>query len=137
MRRYEPQMVRRVMHPQTAAVLLTMLRNVVKRGTGTNAQIPGYAVAGKTGTAEIVENGQYRTGEYVASFIGIVPADKPQYVVLINVERPRGLYYGGLVAAPAFRELAGRVLWREGILARRVATEARPPARVNTSPVQQ
>ncbi|HZV78223.1 MAG TPA: penicillin-binding protein 2 [Candidatus Binatus sp.] len=153
--RYEPQAVRRVMRPQTAAVLLTMLRNVVKRGTGTNAQIPGFAVAGKTGTAQIVENGHYELGEYVASFIGIVPADKPQYVVLINVERPRGAYYGGIVAAPAFRELARRVLWREGILSRRVesdvatdssarnrthagaAREARPAVQGNTSPAQQ
>jgi cell division protein FtsI/penicillin-binding protein 2 len=152
---YEPQAVRRVMRPQTAAILLTMLRNVVRRGTGTNAQIPGFAVAGKTGTAQIVENGQYELGEYIASFIGIVPADKPQYVVLVNVERPRGAYYGGIVAAPAFCELARRVLWREGILSRRpesdVATgstatgrthattgrEARPGVQGNTSPAQQ
>ena len=114
--RFEPEMVRRVMKPQTAATLLGMLRDVVKRGTGTNAAIAGYAVAGKTGTAQIVESGQYEPGEYVASFVGIVPADRPQYVILIDVERPRGAYYGGTVAAPAFRELARRVLWREGVL---------------------
>jgi stage V sporulation protein D (sporulation-specific penicillin-binding protein) len=115
-RRYLPEPVRRVMRPQTAATLLAMLRNVVRRGTGTNAAIAGYAVAGKTGTAQIVEHGQYEPGEYIASFIGIVPADRPQYVILVNVERPRGAYYGGTVAAPAFRELARRVLWREGVL---------------------
>jgi cell division protein FtsI (penicillin-binding protein 3)/stage V sporulation protein D (sporulation-specific penicillin-binding protein) len=131
------------MRPQTAAALLAMLRNVVRKGTGTNAAISGYAVAGKTGTAEIVAHGEYQPGEYIASFIGIVPADRPQYVVLVNVERPRGLYYGGLVAAPAFRELARRVLWREGVLPQRPvsalsetapAREAPAAARRNTSP---
>jgi cell division protein FtsI (penicillin-binding protein 3) len=138
-RRYDPQEIRRVMRPQTAAALLTILRNVVKVGTGTNAAIPGYAIAGKTGTAQIVERGGYEPGEYIASFIGIVPADKPQYVILVNVERPRGAYYGGIVAAPAFRELARRVLWREGILPKRAGgevverTEAPAPARGNTT----
>jgi cell division protein FtsI/penicillin-binding protein 2 len=141
--RYDPETIRRVMRPQTAAALLAMLRNVVRKGTGTNAAISGYAVAGKTGTAEIVAHGEYQPGEYIASFIGIVPADRPEYVVLVNVERPRGLYYGGLVAAPAFRELARRVLWREGVLPQRPvsalaenapAREAPAPARRNTSP---
>jgi stage V sporulation protein D (sporulation-specific penicillin-binding protein) len=130
-RRYQPEPVRRVMRPQTAATLLAMLRNVVRRGTGTNAAIDGYAVAGKTGTAQIVEGGQYEPGEYIASFIGIVPADRPQYVILVNVERPRGAYYGGTVAAPAFRELARRVLWREGVLPTRAAAvvyETRQPS---------
>jgi stage V sporulation protein D (sporulation-specific penicillin-binding protein) len=130
-RRYQPELVRRVMRPQTAAMLLALLRNVVKRGTGTNAAIAGYAVAGKTGTAQIVERGQYEPGEYIASFIGIVPADRPQYVILVNVERPRGAYYGGTVAAPAFRELARRVLWREGVLPTRadaVVYETRQPS---------
>ncbi|HXM18143.1 MAG TPA: penicillin-binding protein 2 [Candidatus Tumulicola sp.] len=129
-KQYTPDPVRRVMRPQTAAKLLAMLRDVVKRGTGSNAQIAGYAVAGKTGTAQIVEAGGYMPGEYVASFVGIVPADKPQYVVLVNVERPRGAYYGGVVAAPAFRELARRVLWREGVLPKRAdgADDALSPA---------
>lgn len=139
---YRPQTIRRVMRPQTAATLLSMLRTVVRLGTGTNAAIAGYAVAGKTGTAQIVERGQYQPGEYMASFIGIVPADKPQYVVLVNVERPRGAYYGGLVAAPAFRELARRVLWREGVLPKRGggvlgdASEAPASARGNMHPVR-
>ena len=135
-RRYQPEAMRRVMRPQTAATLLAMLRNVVKRGTGTNAAIAGYAVAGKTGTAEIVERGQYEPGEYIASFIGIVPADRPQYVILVNVERPRGAYYGGTVAAPAFHELARRVLWREGVLPTRadaVVYETRQPSEAQAS----
>jgi stage V sporulation protein D (sporulation-specific penicillin-binding protein) len=129
--RFTPEVVRRVMRPQTAATLLAMLRDVVRRGTGTNAAIAGYAVAGKTGTAQIVESGQYEPGEYVASFVGIVPADRPQYVILVDVERPRGAYYGGTVAAPAFRELARRVLWREGVLPARadaVVYESRQPS---------
>lgn len=120
-RRYQPEVVRRVMRPQTAAALLAMLRRVVAVGTGTNAAIAGYAVAGKTGTAQIVEGGRYQPGEYIASFVGIVPADRPAYVVFVNVERPRGAYYGGTVAAPAFRELARRVLLREGVSPKHVA----------------
>ena len=120
-RRYQPEVVRRVMRAQTAATLLAMLRRVVAIGTGANAAIAGYAVAGKTGTAQIVEGGHYEPGEYVASFVGIVPADRPAYVVFVNVERPRGAYYGGTVAAPAFRELARRVLLREGVSPKHVA----------------
>ncbi len=118
-KQFAPDPLRRVMRPQTAVKLLAMLRDVVKRGTGANAQIAGYAVAGKTGTAQIVEAGGYMPGEYMATFVGIVPADRPQYVILVNVERPRGAYYAGIVAAPAFRELARRVLWREGVLPKR------------------
>ena len=128
LQRYDPQIVRRVMSPQTAAELLAMLRDVVRRGTGKGVAIPGYALAGKTGTAQMVINGSYVAGAYAASFIGIVPADKPQYVVLVKVDRPRGYYYGSIVAAPAFRELARRVVWRENVLPRRAVEALTPPA---------
>ena len=117
----------RVMKPQTAAALLAIMRNVMMRGTGNAVHIPGYALAGKTGTAQMVVNGSYVPGAYVASFVGIVPADRPQYVVLVKIDRPQGEYYGSIVAAPAFAALASRVLWREGVLPKGAAASIDDP----------
>jgi cell division protein FtsI/penicillin-binding protein 2 len=99
---------RRVVTPAVAEQLMTMLRNVVDEGTGTAAEIPGYSVAGKTGTAAKpdLRNGGYSTYKYVASFVGIVPASNPHVVILVTVDEPRGSIWGGVVAAPAFREIA-------------------------------
>ena len=116
---YQPQAQGRVMSSQTAAELLKMLRDVFAHGTASAITMPGYDLAGKTGTAQMVVDGSYVQGAYTASFVGIVPADRPQYVILIKVDRPVGEYYGSIVAAPAFRDLASRVLWREGILPKR------------------
>ncbi|MDQ6780937.1 MAG: penicillin-binding protein 2, partial [Candidatus Eremiobacteraeota bacterium] len=126
--RYSPSVVRRTMSPQTAAALLAMLRDVVRRGTGKGIDIPGFAIAGKTGTAQMVINGSYVPGAYTASFVGIVPADKPEYVVLVKIDRPEGYYYGSLVAAPAFRELARRVLWRENVTPKHVPADLVDPS---------
>jgi len=115
---YRPEIIRRVIKPETSAALLTILRDVVKRGTGKAAQIPGYALAGKTGTAQMVIDGQYVMGAYTASFAGIIPADKPQYVIFVKFDRPQGQYYGSIVALPAFQQLASRVFWREGVMQR-------------------
>jgi cell division protein FtsI/penicillin-binding protein 2 len=124
--RFTPQPVRRVMSTQTAAELLSMLRDVVRRGTAKGVTIPGYALAGKTGTAQMVIDGSYVPGAYTASFVGIVPADRPQYVVLVKIDQPQGAYYGSIVAAPAFAELSRRVLWREGVTPRRIARTVDP-----------
>ena len=98
---------RRVVSRAVSATMLSMLRGVVLEGTGTEAAIPGYTVAGKTGTAaKIDSNGRYSTSRYVASFVGLVPATKPRLVVMVMVDEPRGNIYGGVVAAPAFREIA-------------------------------
>ncbi|HUG64445.1 MAG TPA: penicillin-binding protein 2 [Gaiellaceae bacterium] len=98
---------RRVVSPVVAEQMLDMLRGVVVEGTGTAAAIPGYTVAGKTGTAAKIEpSGRYSTSRYVASFAGLVPASKPELVVMVMVDEPRGGYYGGTVAAPAFRDIA-------------------------------
>ena len=84
-----------------------MLRGVVLEGTGTEAAIPGYTVAGKTGTAAKIDpDGTYSTSRYVASFVGMVPATKPKLVIMVMVDEPHGDIYGGVVAAPAFREIA-------------------------------
>jgi len=68
--------------------------------------VPGYALAGKTGTAEVAENGTYSETKYVASFIGFAPAQDPQLLVAVIVDQPQGEIYGGAVAAPAFGEIA-------------------------------
>ncbi len=97
----------RILSGRVAAQLLAMLRNVVSEGTGTLAAVPGYTVAGKTGTsAKPDERGGYSTTRYVASFIGLVPASKPRLVILVAVDEPQGAIYGGSVAAPAFQQIA-------------------------------
>jgi cell division protein FtsI/penicillin-binding protein 2 len=84
-----------------------MLKNVVREGTGTAAAIPGYYVAGKTGTAAKPDaDGGYSDSRYVASFVGFVPATRPRLVVLVTVDEPRGAIWGGVVAAPAFQQIA-------------------------------
>ncbi|MBV9719118.1 MAG: penicillin-binding protein 2 [Candidatus Eremiobacteraeota bacterium] len=116
MQRYSPQVVRRVFSERIASELRTFLRAVVLHGTGLTAQIPGYATAGKTGTAEMVVDGNYRAGYYAASFIGMVPYPHARYVIYVKVERPIGAYYGSLVAAPAFADIARAAMLHAGIL---------------------
>ncbi len=114
--RYGTEVERRVLSATTAATLRGFLRSVVTRGTGNpTAQVPGYTTAGKTGTAQIAENGAYRSGEYEASFIGMVPAENPRFVILTLIDRPRGAYYGSVVAAPAFAELARLAMLHAGV----------------------
>ena len=94
-----------------ARELTSMLQNVVLDGTGTLARIPGYHVAGKTGTAAKPDSqGGYSTSKYVASFVGFAPATRPRIVVLVTVDEPRGAIWGGVVAAPAFKAIAQQTL---------------------------
>jgi cell division protein FtsI/penicillin-binding protein 2 len=98
---------RRLVSTGVASELMTMLKDVVAEGTGTYAAMPGYQVAGKTGTAQKPDShGGYATGRYVASFVGIVPASRPRLVVLVTVDEPHGAIFGGVVAAPAFQQIA-------------------------------
>jgi cell division protein FtsI (penicillin-binding protein 3) len=98
---------RRLVSPQIAKELMMMLKDVVAEGTGQYAAMPGYQVAGKTGTAQKPDaQGGYATGRYVASFVGIVPASRPRFVILVAVDEPRGAIWGGTVAAPAFQQIA-------------------------------
>jgi cell division protein FtsI (penicillin-binding protein 3) len=96
---------RRVVSRHTADRMTAMFRDVVVEGTGTEAAIPGYTVAGKTGTANKAEHGRY-VQKYVASFVGLVPARKPRLAILVMVDEPRGQIWGGVVAAPIFRDIA-------------------------------
>jgi cell division protein FtsI (penicillin-binding protein 3) len=101
-----PPQRRRVVSPGVAQHILRMLQGVVRDGSGYRAAVDGYQVAGKTGTAEKPDERGYGTGNYVASFVGIVPASAPRLAILVLVDEPQGQYYGGMVAAPAFGELA-------------------------------
>jgi cell division protein FtsI (penicillin-binding protein 3) len=98
---------RRVISQDTARVLSKMLTGVVDEGTGANAAVPGYRVAGKTGTAQkpADDGSGYEAGAYVGTFVGYAPAEHPEVVVAIAVDEPREGYYGGTVAAPVFSEL--------------------------------
>ena len=95
---------RRLMSPAVDREVKAMLTGVVadQGATGTEAQIPGYTVAGKTGTAQVPTSHGYSTTDYTASFVGMVPASHPRLVVLVKVDDPRGSIFGGVVAAPAF-----------------------------------
>lgn len=104
----------RVIQPATAKTLLTMMQSVVNEGgTGTNAAIPGYLVAGKTGTAQAWEAGGKQG--ITSSFIGVAPADSPRIAVAVILHNPRSSVFGGVVAAPVFKEVAGYALQRLGV----------------------
>ncbi len=95
---------RRVVATETARQMLSMLTDAVQEGTGAEAQIPGYRVAGKTGTAQKAVHGGYSSSAYVASFVGIMPSNHPRLVILVAVDEPHPIW-GGVVAAPAVREI--------------------------------
>jgi cell division protein FtsI/penicillin-binding protein 2 len=98
----------RIISARTAAELRNMLIGVyADGGTASGAGIPGYVMAGKTGTANIAVNGRYSDSAYVASFVGMVPASHPQLLGLVVVDQPHGSIYGGSVAAPAFQKIVG------------------------------
>jgi cell division protein FtsI (penicillin-binding protein 3)/stage V sporulation protein D (sporulation-specific penicillin-binding protein) len=98
---------RRILAPGADYQLRTMLKGVVSdQGTAELAAIPGYTVAGKTGTAQKPGPNGYIPGAYVATFVGMVPASRPRLLVLVTIDEPHGQIYGGLVAAPAFEQIA-------------------------------
>src|SRR3954466_993080 len=97
----------RVISEQTSSQLRTMLEGVLAPGgTASEVSVPGYTLAGKTGTAQVAENGTYSETDYVASFVGFAPAQDPKLLVAVVVNKPRGDIYGGAVAARAFGEIA-------------------------------
>src|SRR5690606_13947029 len=100
---FGPRVVRRVVSPEVARSVAAALAEVVEEGTGRRASLETFAVAGKRGTARRVAAGRYERGAYTASFAGFFPAEDPQLVFLVKLDRPRGEYYGGLAAAPVTR----------------------------------
>jgi membrane peptidoglycan carboxypeptidase len=131
-----PRLVRRIAHPDgrvetlaapnaervlsedTARTVRNLMVGVVDHGTGRKAAIPGFVVAGKTGTAQKAGIGGYQAGRYVSSFVGFAPRENPRVVGLVLIEEPKGRYYGGDIAAPVFARVVSQAL---GIL--RVAPE--------------
>lgn len=114
-----PQVRRRVVSEKTASLVRNMMVAVTEPGgTGTRAALPGYHVAGKTGTAQKVDpvTGGYSPDKRVSSFVGFVPAENPALVVSVTVDEPQGKAYGGLVAAPVFARIAGQSLSHLNIL---------------------
>ncbi len=103
----------RVISRLAAAKLTEMLIQCVEGGTGKNAKIEGYLIAGKTGSAQVADSGGrgYLPNAFVASFIGFAPADNPRFTIAVVVNRPHGSHFGATVAAPAFREIAQKLLW--------------------------
>ncbi len=101
-----------VISPQTAAQVRTMLESVVgPEGTASKAQVPGYRVGGKTGTAEKIVNGHYSRTDNIGYFVGIAPMSKPRFIIAVMVDNPRGaLRTGGSVAAPTAADLAANAL---------------------------
>ena len=108
--------IRHAVDADTAAELTSLMEAVVERGTGTAAQIPGYIVAGKTGTARKVVDGRYSVSQYNASFVGFVPSRQPVLTVVVVIDTPKnGGYYGGTVAAPVFKRIAEAALLHLGV----------------------
>jgi cell division protein FtsI (penicillin-binding protein 3) len=101
----------RVIDPATAQLLAEMLQTVVESGgTGTRAAVPGFGVAGKTGTARKILNGTYSDKHLVASFAGFCPVDNPRITVVVIIDEPKTMSYGGQSAAPTFSRISQQVL---------------------------
>src|SRR5438309_6162152 len=111
-RRFEPQPVRQVISPETARTLTRLMTQVVAAGTGHNAAIPGYEVAGKTGTAQKLDptTRRYSRAPGVLSFVGFAPADEPRFVMLVMLDEPKNEKWGSEAAAPIFSAIGREVL---------------------------
>ena len=106
-----PKIIKRVMSPKVARDLLNqILIRVVNDGTGTNAKMEKYQIAGKTGTAQKIENNVYSHSKFIGSFVGYAPAEEPSVCVLVMVNEPKGKYYGGTVAAPVVKNIIEKTL---------------------------
>lgn len=108
--RYEPVTVRQVLSKETADDMCMIMESVVTEGSGKHAQIAGYRIGGKTGTADKVINGGYVDGKVYSSFIALAPMDDPELAVLVIVDEPQGIRFGSVTAAPAAREILADTL---------------------------
>jgi cell division protein FtsI (penicillin-binding protein 3) len=109
---FKPQKVRRAVSARTAGIVKNILKTVMTEGgTGVNAALDGYTAGGKTGTArKLDENGKYSKTKHTASFTGFAPAGSPEVAIIVIIDEPQGQYYGGVVAAPVFRQIAQQTL---------------------------
>ena len=108
--RFQPRIVRRAVSRRVALEVSAVLVDVVEDGTGTRARLGTFKVAGKSGTARVWADGAYQDGEYFASFVGFFPAEDPQLLVMVKLDRPQGAYYGGSAAAPVTRATMEAIL---------------------------
>ncbi|MFH0855723.1 MAG: penicillin-binding transpeptidase domain-containing protein [Candidatus Omnitrophota bacterium] len=109
--KFQPKLIRKVLSLDTSLRMTKMLTGVVEEGTGRMAQVPGFTSAGKTGTAQKLEpNGAYSHNKFVGSFVGFAPAEDPLVTIVVSLDEPHPSYYGGVVAAPVFKYVAGDVL---------------------------
>jgi cell division protein FtsI/penicillin-binding protein 2 len=108
---FSPTLIRKAISLDTAARVKKILIGVVEEGTGKLAKIPGFSAAGKTGTAQKLElNGSYSHNKFIGSFIGFAPAEDPVVAIAVTIDEPRPLYFGGVVAAPVFKNVANDIL---------------------------
>lgn len=107
-----PQIVRRVISLETVETMKEILTYAVDHGTGKKGAIKGYKVGGKTGTAQKIDPAtkKYSSEKYVASFVGFVPVENPRFAILVIIDEPQGVYWGGSIAAPVFREIGEKAL---------------------------
>lgn len=130
----QPQEIRRIVSPETAQEVRSILKGAVDSGTGTSTRIKGVSIGGKTGTAQQLVNGRYSKEHYTSSFIGFFPAEKPEYEILVMLRSPRNGYYGGAVSAPIFREIAMSILDMDGKLP--IEARTNEPLFVSNAPVE-
>ena len=114
----QPKLKNRVISEKASKILNEMLEDVVENGSGKNAYIEGYRVAGKSGTAQKYQNGVIAVGKYVSSFVGYFPADDPKYLALVIIDEPKGQYYGSTVAAPYAKDVFAGIINLKNILPR-------------------
>ena len=103
--KHAPQIVRQVISEKVALIVRDMLKEVVKSGTAAGADVDSYVLAGKTGTPRGTVNGHYVSGHYNPNFVGLFPADDPQYVIAVRLANPMGAYVGGKTAAPVTKQV--------------------------------
>lgn len=130
----DPLLVRRVISEKTAQQVTKILRGVVERGTGVDAKLDGWSVAGKTGTAQKIDprTRQYSANKFIASFCGFVPAVNPRLTIVVVYDEPQGVEWGGYNAGPVFRNVAWHALTYLGVppdVERKLAKQSRSPAK--------
>lgn len=108
---FSPEVVGRIISENTAGRIRKILTGVIDSGTGKMAKLQGFTAAGKTGTAQKIDpDGRYSHSKFIASFIGFAPADEPRLAIVVTVDEPHPYYFGGVVSAPVFKNVAGDVL---------------------------
>ena len=136
--RGEPKELRRTISPKTSAQMREILGKVVQEdGTGTQARIKGFHIGGKTGTAQKVEEGtgRYSPDKRIASFIGFLPLQDPELLILVVIDEPKGAVYGGVVSAPAFNQITLKTAYYLGITpTEQVGGDAAKAIREETGP---